>query len=133
MKSRDNSSKFIAKNDIILIGIILLFAIIGAFYLFVLRGSGDFVKVSVDGEIYATYSLSKDTTEEIHTGSNNEHSNRLVIRDGKAYIETATCPDGICVAHTPIFREGESIVCLPNKVVITIEVSDDINDLDVVI
>ena len=56
---------------------------------------------------------------------NNEHLNRFVIRDGKAYMEYASCPDGICVDHSPIFRDGESIVCLPNRVVITVTDSNN--------
>ena len=48
-----------------------------------------------------------------------EDFNRLVIKDGKASVESATCPDGICASHNPIHRKGESIVCLPNRVVIT--------------
>ena len=59
-----------------------------------------------------------DRVEDIHTGK--DGLNRLVIKDGKAWVETASCPDGICAAHKPIHREGESIVCLPNKVVITV-------------
>ena len=46
--------------------------------------------------------------------------NRLVIRDGKAFMETATCPDGICVSHRPISRVGESIVCLPHRVIVKV-------------
>ena len=70
-------------------------------------------------------------TKDIITGEKGENLNRLIIKDGKAYMETATCPDGICVNHNPIFRDGESIVCLPNGVVVTIIKNDD--DLDVVI
>ena len=126
-------SKFnnIVRNDIILIICLLLIAAIGIFYLFGLREKGDSVKVTVDGKIYGTYSLGKTITEDIYTGKDNGHLNRLVIKDGKAYMETATCPDGICVAHNPIFRDGESIVCLPNKVVITVITKN--NDIDVVI
>ena len=48
------------------------------------------------------------------------HRAIMYIKDGKAYVETATCPDGICAGHSPIHREGESIVCLPHRVVITV-------------
>ena len=68
-----------------------------------------------------------------YTGADGKHRNRLVICDGKAYMETATCPDGICVAHRPIFRNGESIVCLPNRVVITVTTATKTDTPDVVI
>ena len=35
-------------------------------------------------------------------------------------MEWAECPDQICVKHRAIFREGESIICLPNEIVVTI-------------
>ena len=75
----------------------------------------------MDGEEYGTYPLSEDTVVEIRTGKDGEELNRLIIRDGKAFVERATCPDGICSNHRPISRDGESIVCLPHKVVITVE------------
>ena len=92
-----------------------------AFWLF--RGEGDTVVVEVDGKVYGTYALDVDRTVEIRTGDGGEELNLLVIEGGRARVETATCPDGICAAHRPISREGESIVCLPHKVVITVKLS----------
>lgn len=115
-----NNMKPRVRNDVIFIVALLLIAAVGALYLFVLRGEGNTVRVTVDGKIYGVYSLSDNMTEDICTGENGEYHNRLVIKDGRAYIEYATCPDGICVDHSPIFRDGESIVCLPQKVVVTV-------------
>ena len=127
-----NKTKHLVRNDILLIVGLLTVAAIGIFYLFVLRSEGNTVKVTVDGELYGVYSLSKNVTEDIYTGENNHHLNRLVIKDGKAYVETATCPDGICVSHNPVFREGESIICLPHGVVIAV-VTENSNAPDVVV
>ena len=109
------------KNDIIFVSVLLLMiSVIGIFYFF-FRGEGDTVIVTVDREIYGEYPLESDLVLEIRT---EDSLNTLVIRDGKAYMETADCPDGICTAHRPIFRDGESIICLPNKVVITVVAKD---------
>ena len=108
-------------NDIIFVSVLLLMiSVIGIFYFF-FRGEGDTVIVTVDREIYGEYPLESDLVLEIRT---EDSLNTLVIRDGKAYMETADCPDGICTAHRPIFRDGESIICLPNKVVITVVAKD---------
>ena len=120
------------RNDILLVVALLLIALLGALYLFAFRSEGNSVKVTVDGKVYGVYSLSDNITEDIPTGDKQEHLNRLVIRDGKAYMESATCPDGICVSHKPIHRDGESIVCLPNKVVVTV-ITEDADGPDVVI
>lgn len=44
----------------------------------------------------------------------------LIISDGKADMESADCPNQICVHHGAISHTGETIVCLPNRVVIEI-------------
>lgn len=132
MKQKENTVKRRIRNDILLILCILLIASAGVFYLYGLRPSGDTVVVSVDGKEYGVYPLSEDITQDIYTGKNGEYLNRLIIKDGKAYMETANCPDGICVEHSKIFRDGESIVCLPHRVVVTV-VTDNQGSPDVVI
>ena len=108
------------RNDLIFIAAVLALVAIGAAALFFLRGEGSTVQVEVNGTVTGTYSLSVDREVEILTGENGEERNLLVIKDGKATVTAATCPDGICTSHKPISREGESIVCLPHKVVVTV-------------
>jgi hypothetical protein len=106
-----------AKNDMIFIAVLLaLILAFGGFYI-LSRGEGDTVRVTVGGELYGEYPLSQDTTVEIRNG---ENLNLLIIEGEKARVETASCPDGICVSHKPISRDGESIICLPNEVVVSV-------------
>lgn len=128
-KSTDRSRR---RNDVIFIAVILLVAMAAMIYLFVFRKEGNVVKVTVDGKLYGTYSLSDNINKDIIAGEDGTSLNRLVISDGKAYMEYATCPDGICVDHRPIFRDGESIVCLPNRVVITVITEDNSDAPDIV-
>ena len=93
----------------------LLLALVAGAALLLFKSDGDAVIVSVDGEVIAEYPLSEDIEVEIKSDGG---YNILIIEDGKARVESASCPDGICSAHRPIFRDGESIICLPNKVVI---------------
>ena len=120
------------RNDIVLIvGLLVIAAAVGLVF-WLARGEGDTVEVKVDGKLYGSYSLSIDRTVEIRTGEDGKELNLLVIKDGKAYVETATCRDGICAAHKPISRQGESIVCLPHKVVITVRLSGGNGGPDVI-
>lgn len=132
MKKQKSICNFHLRNDIVLIVLLLVIAGAGALYLFAFRGSGDTVQVTVDGELYGVYALSQTLTEDIRTGDDQTRLNRLVIRDGKAYVESASCPDGICAAHRPIFRRGESIVCLPHRVVITVVTEQTADAPDIV-
>ena len=121
------------RNDVIFIVVLLLgVTTLGlCFYLF--RGEGDMVVVTVDGKEFGRYSLAEDVTVEIRTGAQGEELNLLVIKGGQAYVETATCPDGICAGHKPIKRDGESIVCLQHKVVITVYNSEEKDAPDIVV
>ena len=119
------------KNDLILIAAILAVVAILALILF-LRGEGTTVRVELDGRVIGSYSLAVDREVEILSGENGEEKNLLVIRDGKAYVSSATCPDGICANHRPISRVGESIVCLPHGVVITV-VGEDKTQPDIIV
>lgn len=119
------------KNDLILIAAILAVVAILALVLF-LRGEGTTVRVELDGRVIGSYSLAVDREVEILSGENGEEKNLLVIRDGKAYVSSATCPDGICANHRPISRVGESIVCLPHGVVITV-IGEDKAQPDIIV
>jgi hypothetical protein len=105
------------KNDLIFISVLLVLVCAFAIAYFLFRPMGDTVTVTVAGEVYGTYPLHEARTEVIRT-ENGE--NVFVIRDGRVYMESASCPDGICEDHRAIFRDGESIICLPNQVVITV-------------
>ncbi len=109
------------RNDIILVAVILLLAAAGIAIFLLARESGERVVVMLDGEVFAEYSLSDSVTAEIPSGIEGKNRNRLVIADGKAWVSEADCPDLICARHKPISHEGETIVCIPNRLVISIE------------
>lgn len=52
-------------------------------------------------------------------------------KDGVRSIE-ATCPDQIDVKQGFIYNSGETIVCLPNRMVVEIITEVDVDDVDVV-
>ncbi len=108
------------RNDIILIGAILLIAAL-AFAAFKLTmKDGGYVTVSVNGDVVQSYSIDEEIETTITTGDNDEQTNVLVISGGQAFVKSANCPDGICFEHRPISKDGETIVCLPHKVVVAV-------------
>ena len=109
------------KNDWILIVVILILAGIGfLIYLNFGNKSAGLVKVTVDGELFGTYSLKKEQDIEIND------TNHLIIKDGQADMIEADCPDRICVEHKTISKNKEMIVCLPNKVIVEIVGGEDV-------
>ncbi len=113
--------KKFGKNDIILIIVIVLVAAAALFLHEFVGGEGaGVVTVKVDGKITGTYSLSEDREIEINDGTN-----ILLIKDGSADMIEADCPDQLCVHMKPIDKNNESIICLPNKVVASIDSSEN--------
>ena len=105
------------RNDGILIAALLLATL--AFFLAESgrHQSGASVVVKVNGTVFGTYPLSQDAKIPIRNGA---HYNLLVIKDGAAYMEEADCKNQICVHQGKIRYAGQSIVCLPNQVAVTI-------------
>ena len=116
------------KNDIFLILAIGLFAALIWFGTYLTRSEGGSVRVTINGELYGEYSLLKD--EEIRIGDDQKY-NLLEIKDGKAAVIQASCPDKICVHQGEIQYNGQSIICLPNKVVVEV-VGGEQSDYDAV-
>jgi hypothetical protein len=115
------------KNSFILAAVILIVA--AAVYIlniYVLQKDGAVAVVTVDEAEIGCYALSEDQTVELNDGSN-----ILVIQDGYADIVDANCPDRLCVSQKKISKSGESIICLPNKLVVSIS-GGETSDFDTI-
>lgn len=124
MKDKGKEKK-LNYNLIFIFVVVLIGLIIGAIY-FLTSKTGGKVRVSVDGELYGTYSLTENRIVEIKSAYGD---NTLEIRDGKANMCSGNCPDGLCVRMRAIDKNGQSIICLPNKVVVDV-VSDEETSID---
>lgn len=101
--------------DIVLIAAILVIALSVFLVKELSRKDGESVRVSIDGEVVAEYSLSADAEYSLNGGSN-----ILVIENGEAYIKWADCPGQVCVRDGKISRTGQRITCLKNRIVIEV-------------
>ncbi len=106
------------RNDAILVATLLLLGGALALFLRVTRQGGGYVSVQADGEPLMELPLSEDA--QIVLGEDG-HTNTLVIENGTARVISADCPDQICVRQGAVQFAGESIVCLPHRLVVTVE------------
>lgn len=106
------------KNDILLIAIVLVLALGVWIFTLMTREAGGEAVVSINGEEIMRLPLGRNT--EIMLGEG-EHTNLLIIENGEAAVVEASCPDHVCINQGRIGFNGQSIVCLPNKLVVTIE------------
>ncbi len=114
----------VRKADIVL-GILLAIVCAAACrYAYSTGTAGAFAEVTVNGEIYGTYSLAEDTSVDIDSEYGH---NTLTIRDGKAVMTEASCPDGYCLNQYKqqggIDASNQTIVCLPNRVAVSVRVN----------
>lgn len=111
--------KLVRRRDLILLAVLLLIgAVMLGYWMLRPADLNGVAEVSVDGKVVMELPLKTDTEVVIDGYGGGE--NTLVIQDGKADMVSASCPDGICVRHRAISADGESIICLPNRVVVTI-------------
>ncbi len=115
----------IKKNDVILIGLLLILALGVLLFLNFNKKEGSRVLVTVDGKPYQTFDLDVDTTFTVSDGKGGY--NTFAIENKRVDMLEASCPDKICVNHKAIRYNHDTIVCLPNKVVLTIESEQDSN------
>lgn len=136
MKNSENvassGKKSKIRNDLILAAVILIIAAAGLLLINFTKEQGNRLVVKIDGKETSSYSLSKNTSFEIRTGKNSENINVVVIENGKAYVSEADCPDGICKDYRPISYVGETIVCLPHKLVLEVTGEKTDGGLDIV-
>lgn len=109
------------RNDIILVLILLVSALLVWLCLSLFSPSGDWVVVTVDGWETERYPINEDRRVRLESDGG---YNILVIKDGIADVVEASCPDGLCVDFHPISKDGETIVCLPNKTVVSVEAGE---------
>lgn len=107
----------VTRADLWLTATLLLVAVLVGGVLLTTVPRGSVVSVVVNDVEVARLPLDTDTTYSPANGY------LFVIEDGRAYMEAAPCPDRICVHTGAISRVGETIVCLPGHVVITVEES----------
>ncbi len=125
--------KKIGKKEIILL--VILFAVLLLIWFGYRRmhqtESGSRIRITVSGETMEEYDLAEDA--EIPIEIDGKLTNTLVISDGRADMISADCPDQICVNTSPISALSETIVCLPNQVVVEVISSDEEAEFDVIV
>ncbi len=119
----------LSRNDLILTAVIVLLGL-ACFFIFnrVSKITGSTAVISIDGKEYKRVSLDRDDSFTIETDYG---INTVVIKNGEIFVESADCPDGICVRHSHINKLHENIVCLPHRLVIEI-IEGNRGDIDAV-
>lgn len=107
----------IKKADIILFFILIAGGLLISWLSLSGSIAGEKVVVTVDGQEYGTYSLYENQEVDIEQ---NGHHNHITINNGTVSMTFSDCKNQICVNDGKISKTKDSIVCLPNKVLVEI-------------
>lgn len=119
--------KVINKRDTIIIVFIIIFAL-ACMFIPKLADRGGTAVIKYGDEVAARLALSKSGDYSFP-----EFEGMIfTVADGAISVTESNCGDHTCIRTGAISRSGEVIVCVPNKVAVTIE-SKEQSDLDVVL
>ena len=139
--ARRSMKKYIRKADIILFILLVACGLAASAVLAMSHseaGRSARVVIESNGSEYAEYSLYDDVTltvpapkqismdaPDVSGGKSGdaryEYYNTVEIKGGEVKVSEASCKNQVCVKHGSISRTGETIVCLPNRLVVRIE------------
>ncbi|MBE5937086.1 MAG: NusG domain II-containing protein [Lachnospiraceae bacterium] len=123
MKKEQNEiyANNVKKYDVLLVIIIFVIAMLTAVAIhFIKDNHGDsqkLVVVTLNNKEYGKYPLSEDRVFDIF---DDNYCNTIVIADNQVFMKEADCPDKYCVKTGAIKNINESIICLPNRIVVEI-------------
>ena len=116
--------KYIRKADIILFFLLVACGLAATVVLSMSHteaGRSARVVIESNGSEFAEYSLYDDVSLTVPAPKQNENYNVVEISKGKVRVTEASCKNQVCVKHGSISRTGETIVCLPNRLIVRIE------------
>ena len=106
----------IKKADVILALALIVIGLAMSWFFSFGQAAGSELVITRGGKVFGTYSLAEDRTIEVKQDS---HINKITIKNG--HVSMSFCHGQDCVQQHSISRTGESIVCLPNKVMLEIQ------------
>ncbi len=109
-------------RDVCFLGCLFAAGLILTAGIYLFSENGAQITVTVDGTCYGTYPLAEDRVIPVETTAG---TNQIVIENGRAYMAAADCPDGLCRKQGSIAREGQTIVCLPHRLVVEVEGAEE--------
>ncbi|MCR2820128.1 NusG domain II-containing protein [Lederbergia panacisoli] len=121
--------RMMKKWDLIIIILLILFSFL-PFSIFsyqqanIMEASSRYVAViTVDKKIVKEIELSSHTGTESFkiVGHKDSDVNVIEVKNNQVRMKSATCSDQVCVRTRPISKPGQTIICLPHKLVIEIK------------
>ena len=106
-------------RSLILAGVFIVFALAFLLFQYLHPGKkGAAAEISCSGQVTQVLDLSKN--QEVTIQTPNGGTNQLIVKDGEIWCYDASCPDKLCVKQGKKHLDTDTIVCLPNQMIVTI-------------
>lgn len=120
-------------GDKIVIAALLLICVLSTVgVLAVDRGDNKRIVIEVDGEKVKEIALSSTSADKIYEFNFKDNVGYIEVKDGSVRMhemDKEICPEGICSDTGWISKGYETIVCMPNKIVVSfVNSTDDLLD-----
>ena len=92
VKAINEEVSFLKKKEAVFIGALLVISVVLCIFVYAVpHGTHGSIQITVDGELYGTYSLAEDQVIQIGD------TNVCEIKDGEVKMTEADCPDHLCM------------------------------------
>lgn len=79
---------------------------------------GTYARIEENGTLVAVIALDRPLDQAFE--NSNGGFNRVMVSEGTVRVSDASCPDHLCVHQGVKSSIGETIICLPNRFVVTL-------------
>ena len=125
--------RIIKKMDIVIIAVLLILSFTPHLIFFKTSqksSKNNYAIIKVDGKIYKKIDLSNvKNNKEVNLNLPNGKNNTLLIKNNNIEMKSANCNDALCVKQGNIYKVGQTIICLPHKLIIEIK-GDELDSKD---
>lgn len=121
------------KTDRRVLAIILVLAGLVALVFYLPRSeeqASTYLSIQVDGEEVDRIDLVEENIGLVYEVPSDLGENTIRITEEGATMVHASCPDQHCIHMAPISQEGETIICLPHRLVLEVKGAGDDQGLD---
>lgn len=105
-------------GDIFVIAVIVVVSVVLMFL--PVFGRADYAVIYVNGNEFGRFALNSRESETVMV-STDYGFNVVKIENGKVWVTESNCKDKLEMKAGAISRAGQSLVCLPNRMVVTVE------------
>ncbi len=126
MKQQKQCLGGLKKGDFLIFGLIAAIVIVTSICFYKAPSSAHTVKIFVDSKEYASYVISEDYEKNVRVKTDYGY-NLVSIQSGRVQITESDCPGHDCVHMGSISQAGDTLICLPHKLLITLEGGDSVD------